>query len=115
MFDILSASTEEPQYPAPWAATPKQSFLASAGEMSAHLQRAGFSIIETRDQTSLALTFIEESIIRMNSGSEPPPLGLHLVLEPMFKAIIAGMRLNLAERRLAPTVIHARKKLRDNT
>ena len=109
LFDILSASTEEPQYPAPWAATPEQSFLASADEMSVHLQRAGFSIIEIRDQTSQALTFIDESITKMKSGGEPPPLGLHLVLGPTFKEIIAGVRLNLAEGRLAPTVIHARK------
>ncbi len=109
LFDILSVSTEEPQYPAPWAATPEQSFLASADEMSVHLQRAGFSIIEIRDQTSQALTFIDESITKMKSGGEPPPLGLHLVLGPTFKEIIAGVRLNLAEGRLAPTVIHARK------
>ena len=109
LFDILSASTEEPQYPAPWAATPEQSFLASAEEMSVHLQRAGFSIIEIRDQTSQALTFIDESITKMKSGGEPPPLGLHLVLGPTFKEIIAAVRLNLAEGRLAPTVIHARK------
>ncbi len=67
------------------------------------------SAVTTRDQTSQALTFIEESIIRMKSGSEPPPLGLHLVLGPTFKEIIAGMRVNLAEGRLAPTIIHTRK------
>ena len=30
LFDILSAGAEQPQYPAPWAATPEQSFLATA-------------------------------------------------------------------------------------
>ncbi len=39
----------------------------------------------------------------------PPPLGLHLVLGPTFKEIIAGARRNLAEGRLAPTVICTRK------
>ncbi len=109
LFDILSASTEEPQYPAPWAATPEQSFLASADEMSAHLERAGFFVIEIRDQTSPALTFIDESIAQMKNRGGPPPLGLHLVLGPTFKDIMAGMRQNLAEGRLAPTVIHTRK------
>ena len=52
LFDILSAGAEEPQYPTPWAATPEQSFLATADEMSAHLGGAGFSIIEIKDQTS---------------------------------------------------------------
>ncbi len=109
LFDILSASTEEPQYPAPWAATPEQSFLASADEMSAHLERAGFSVIEIRDHTSQALTFIDESIAQMKNGGGPPPLGLHLVLGPTFKEIIAGVRQNLAEGRLAPTVLYTRK------
>jgi len=109
LFDILSAGAEEPQYPVPWAATPEQSFLAGGDEMSAHLERAGFSIIEIRDQTSQALAFLDESIAQMKSGGEPPPLGLHLVLGPTFKEIIVGVRRNLAEGRLAPTIIHTRK------
>ncbi len=105
LFDILSAGAEEPQYPAPWAATPEQSFLATADEMSAHLERAGFSIIEIKDQTSQALAFLDENKI----VGGPPPLGLHLVLGPTFKEIITGVQRNLAEGRLAPTVIHTRK------
>jgi ubiquinone/menaquinone biosynthesis C-methylase UbiE len=108
LFDILSSGAEEPEYPAPWAATPEQSFLSSVDEMRAHLQHAGFSIIEIRDQTSLELAFVDESIANMKSGG-PPPLGIHLVLGPTFKEIISGTRRNLAERRLAPTVIYARR------
>ncbi len=109
VFDILSAGAEVPTYPAPWAATPEQSFLASADEMSAHLDRAGFSVVEIRDQTSQALAFLDESIAQMKSGGGPPPLGLHLVLGPTFKEIIAVVRGNLAEGRLAPTIISTRK------
>ncbi len=109
LFDILSAGAEEPQYPAPWAATPEQSFLATADEMSAHLERAGLSIIEIKDQTSQSLAFLDETIARTKSLGGPPPLGLHLVLGPTFKEIIAGVRRNLAEGRLAPTVISTRK------
>lgn len=109
LFDILSAGAGDPQYPAPWAATPEQSFLATADEMSAHLERAGFSIPEFKDQTSQALAFIDETIAQTEKLGGPPPLGLQLVLGPAFKEIIAGLRLNLAEGRLAPTVIHTRK------
>ena len=109
LFDILSAGAGEPTYPAPWAATPEQSFLATADEMSAHLERAGYSIIEIKDQTSQALGFLDENIARMKSLGGPPPLGLHLVLGPTFKEIIAVTRQNLAEGRLAPTVIYTRK------
>ncbi len=109
LFDILTVGDEEPQYPAPWAATPEQSFLATADEMSAHLERAGFSIIEIKDQTSQSLAFLDETITQMKSGGSPPPLGLHLVLGPIFKEIIAGTRRNLSDGRLAPTVIYTRK------
>ncbi len=109
LFDILSAGAGKPQYPAPWATTPEQSFLATADEMSAHLRRAGFSIIEIRDQTSESLAFLDENIARMKNLGGPPPLGLHLVLGPTFKEIMAGFRRNLAEGRLAPTVIYTRK------
>ncbi len=77
--------------------------------MSAHLERAGFSIIEIKDQTSQALAFLDESIAQTKKLGGPPPLGLHLVLGPTFKEIIAGVRRNLAEGRLAPTVIYTRK------
>ena len=109
LFDILSAGSEKPHYPAPWAATPEQSFLANADEMSAHLERAGFSIIEIRDQTAQALAFLDESIAQMKSRGGPPPLGLHLVLGPTFKTAIATVQRNLTEGRLAPTVIYTRK------
>ncbi len=71
LFDILSAGAEEPEYPAPWAATPEQSFLATADEMSAHLERAGFSIIEIKDQTAEALAFLDESIARTSAEADP--------------------------------------------
>lgn len=71
LFDILSAGAEEPQYPAPWAATPEQSFLATADEMSAHLERAGFSIIEIKDQTSEAIAFLDIKARRISSRSTP--------------------------------------------
>ena len=92
----------------PWAATPEQSFLATADEMSAHLERAGFSIMEIKDETSQALAFLDENAARTEGGG-PPPLGLHLVLGPTFKEIIAVTRRNLAEGRLAPTLIYTRK------
>ncbi len=109
LFDILSAGTDEPQYPAPWAATPEQSFLATADEMPAQLERAGFSIIEIEDQTTQTLAFLDENIARTKNLDGPPPLGLHLILGPNFKEILAGVRRNLAEGRLAPTVICTRK------
>ncbi len=56
-----------------------------------------------------ALAFLDENITRTRSLGGPPPLGLHLVLGPTFKEIIAGVRRNLAEGLLAPTVIYTRK------
>ncbi len=62
-----------------------------------------------KDQTSEAIAFLDESIAQTKSLGGPPPLGLHLVLGPTFKEIIAGTRRNLTEGRLAPTIIHTRK------
>ncbi len=109
LFDILSAGAGEPQYPTPWAATSEQSFLATVDEMSAHLERAGFSIVEIKDQTSQALAFLDHTLAQMKGLGGPPPLGLHLILGPNFKEILAGVRRSLAEGRLAPTVIFTRK------
>ncbi len=109
LFDILSAGAGEPQYPTPWAATSEQSFLATLDEMSAHLERAGFSIVEIKDQTSQAIAFLDHTFAQVKDLGGPPPLGLHLILGPNFKEILAGVRRNLAEGRLAPTVIYTRK------
>ena len=111
LFDIISAGTEEPQYPTPWAATSAKSFLATADEMSAHLERAGFSIIEIKDQTSQALTFLDQTFARIKSPSEgPPPLGLHLIMGPTFKESIENVQRNLAGGSLTLTLIHTRKQ-----
>lgn len=109
LFDILSTGAGEPQYPTPWAATSEQSFLATVDEMSAHLQGAGFSIVEIKDQTPQAIAFLDDTFARVKGLGGPPPLGLHFILGSAFKEILAGVRRSLAEGRLAPTVIHARK------
>ncbi len=61
------------------------------------------------DQTSQALAFLDENIARTRILGGPPPLGLHPVLGPTFKKIIAVTRRNFAEVRLAPAVIYTRK------
>ena len=87
----------------------ERSFLATAGEMSAHLERASSSGIEATDQTSSALAFLDENVARTKSLGGPAPLGLHLLLGPTFEEMITGLRRNLTEGRLAATFIHARK------
>ncbi len=77
--------------------------------MSAHLERAGFSIVEIKDQTSQAIAFLDDTFARVKGLGGPPPLGLHLILGPIFKEILAGVRRILADGRLAPTVIYTRK------
>ena len=110
IYDILATGAEQPSYPAPWASAPEHSFLATLDEMVAHLEGAGFSLVEARDRTQESIAFLDETLLRRREGGGPPPLGLHLVLGPDLPEILARARVDLAAGRIAPTILWARKE-----
>ena len=112
IYDIMAADGRpEVAYPAPWARTAADSFLATLGETRAALAAAGFAVLQEEDQSTQALGFLDTALARLGQSDGPPPLGLHLVLGPDVPVILKTQRPNLAEGRLRVVALLSRKSL----
>ena len=77
IYDIMGRSDAALDFPVPWAASPLESFLATADEYIAALEATGFEVEHVVDRSTFARQFF--SSLRQRTGS-PPPLGLHLLM-----------------------------------
>jgi SAM-dependent methyltransferase len=83
-------------YPMPWARDASTSFLLSAGETRAELERAEFQALLWRDDSQTVLDWFKATL------AGPPPSGpnLGLVLGAEFQAMTANLARNIRENRL---------------
>jgi SAM-dependent methyltransferase len=102
IYDVIAADGGPLVYPVPWSRGPKTSFLMTAVEMQAMLDRQGFKVHSWTDRTGAAIDWFSE--IQKQHGASAgaaPPLGLHLVMGPEFKTMAANLAQNLTEGRAA--------------
>jgi len=99
IYDVLQGPGGEMVYPTPWANDRSTSFLATPDEMRRLLEAAGFRIESWRDTTAAGRAFFEATLARV-AESDPPPLGLHLLL-PDFRPRAENVLRGLTEDRLA--------------
>lgn len=62
VYDILQGEGGRVLYPAPWASEPSISYLATPSEMNAHLEAAGFKILEETDSTQESYHWLKERV-----------------------------------------------------
>ncbi|MGH3912142.1 MAG: class I SAM-dependent methyltransferase [Pseudonocardiaceae bacterium] len=79
VYDIMQTGSGELSYPLPWAATPHTNFLASPQRYRELLSEAGLPVEVERDRGEFAIGFLRGMLTKI-AESEPPPLGLHLVM-----------------------------------
>jgi ubiquinone/menaquinone biosynthesis C-methylase UbiE len=103
MHEILAGPVQPILFPVPWAADASISFLRSAEDIRALLQRIGLMEIVWEDESQSSLTmFRERAAAAAAAGPTPlPPLGTHVSLGPGSVAASANVGRNLAEDRLA--------------
>lgn len=110
LYDVLAADSQpEIAYPAPWAKESSTSFLVTLDQMTGHLSNAGFDVAQSQDQSAAGLAFLDANIARAKEEGGPPPLGLHVVLGPVFKEIVPTMRRNFAESSVRLVAVLCRK------
>ena len=76
IWDVTDGAPGELDYPLPWADRPELSHLASADELRAVIEAAGFTVVRWNDLTEQAALFMENFL----SGA-PGPLGLHTFVD----------------------------------
>jgi ubiquinone/menaquinone biosynthesis C-methylase UbiE len=94
-FDVVSTS-EEPQFPLPWARTPATSFLMTAAATVEAIETAGFRTVTSQDDTEAARAWITQ--LRASGPPASPNLGV--AMGPEFAQVLANLGRNLLEGRL---------------
>jgi sarcosine/dimethylglycine N-methyltransferase len=76
IWDVTAGSPGKLDYPLPWANQPELSHLASAGQLRALVDAAGFAVVQWNDLTEPAATFMETLL-----SAPVGPLGLHTFID----------------------------------
>jgi MPBQ/MSBQ methyltransferase len=92
--EMVSKGVGEPHYPQPWASDPANSFLLTAEATQAKLTDAGLRVTEFEDVTSVALT---QQMARLDQAQQPDSLGVHILLGPDGRIILANSVRGLRE------------------
>jgi SAM-dependent methyltransferase len=93
--DVVAGTAGPLHFPVPWAEDPSISFLLTAPQTRAALERAGFRVAVFEDQSADAL--VQQ---RRRVAMPPDALGLHVWLGPDFPAKQQNTRRNLEEGRI---------------
>jgi sarcosine/dimethylglycine N-methyltransferase len=76
LWDVAAGSPGKLDFPLPWADQPELSHLASADQLRAVVEAAGFSFVHWNDLTGQAAPFME-TLLAVPAG----PLGLHVFID----------------------------------
>ena len=98
LYEIFAGSVARPHFPVPWADDPAISFLLPPEEARRLLGGAGFQELEWNDLTQRSTDLFRQLRAAAGQG-EPPPLGLHLIIDD-FAEKAANLLRNLEEDRI---------------
>jgi ubiquinone/menaquinone biosynthesis C-methylase UbiE len=99
---INAGSNGPPEFPVPWAAAPRNSFLATDEETRHDLVAAGFEILAFRDTTQEHLSVNADRLRKLETEALPP-VGVHLLTGDLYRRCLINS-LRAAEEGRARTV-----------
>lgn len=98
MHEILAGPNQPIRFPVPWARDGEASHLITSDRLAALLEAVGFRVLVWEDQFEESLAFFRRRLAA--AAGAPPPLGLHLLLGPDYRAMFANQVTNLEARRI---------------
>jgi len=107
--ELLRGAGPEPDYPTPWARSADTSFLATLDDTQRALQSAGFELGDTRVTLEENLAFGARSRAMVERGEKPPHRAVQLVHPEIARAAAANTARGMADGRLLPVELFARK------
>jgi ubiquinone/menaquinone biosynthesis C-methylase UbiE len=108
IYDVMQVGDDDLIFPVPWASDTSGSALAKPSAYREALKGAGFVLESEQDRTGFAKDFFAALAANQTAAAGPPPLGLHLVMGPETKTMVANMVQNIADGRIAPIEMIAR-------
>lgn len=101
IYDVAAGDGGPIHFPVPWASDPSASFLVAPGEMRVKMEGAGLEAVVWRDGTAEATEWFRRAVDRSSAGEPAPRLGLHLLMGPDWRVMVANQARNLAEGRVS--------------
>jgi SAM-dependent methyltransferase len=109
IYDLIKGDGGDVYFPVPWARTQATSFLSTADELAALLDRAGFEIVHWRNSTAEALKWFDQ-LAEQSSGSDGPLLRFSLLMGEDTRVMGWNQWRNVGERRVIPAQVLCRKR-----
>lgn len=110
LSEVAKGPGADPDYPTPWAGSARTSFLATPEDTRSGLERAGFEVGQLHDTVERALAFGARSRAMVERGEKPPHRAVQLIHGEMATIAIANTARGLAESRIVPIEVLARKR-----
>jgi ubiquinone/menaquinone biosynthesis C-methylase UbiE len=109
IYDVMKTGDGELTFPVPWATTATSSAVAEPAQYRNALQAAGFEVIAELNRRDFAVAFFDQLRAKTMAAGGPPPLGLHVLMGRNAPDKIQNMIQNIANGRIAPVELIARK------
>jgi ubiquinone/menaquinone biosynthesis C-methylase UbiE len=109
LSELAQGPAGAPDYPTPWARTAESSFLATPQQTREGLEAAGFAVSSLRETTEQALAYGARSRAMVERGEKPPHRAVALIHGELAQECMANVARGLAEARLVPIEVFARK------
>ncbi|HXI30288.1 MAG TPA: methyltransferase domain-containing protein [Vicinamibacterales bacterium] len=110
LSEIAKGSGGDPDYPTPWAMSARTSFLSTAGETRAGLEKAGFEVVQLRSTADAALAYGARSRAMVARGEKPLHRAVALVHGEIAPDTSANSARALQDGRIVPIEVLARKR-----
>jgi ubiquinone/menaquinone biosynthesis C-methylase UbiE len=110
LSELAQGPGPEVDYPTPWAGSARASFLSTPDETRSGLVEAAFDVVDLRSTLDEALAFGARSRSIVERGGKPPHRAVQLIHGAAASAAAANVARGLAEGRLVPIEVFARKR-----
>jgi SAM-dependent methyltransferase len=110
LSEIARGDGGEPDYPTPWAASARTSFLSTPEETRAGLRDAGFDVVELRSSADAARAYGERSRAMVERGGKPPHRAVMLVHGELARDAMANSSRAQQDGRIVPIEVLATKR-----
>ena len=110
LSEVAKGEGGELDYPTPWAASARTSFLSTPEETRRGLLEAGFDVIRLHSTLEQARAFGARSRAMVERGEKAPNRAVMLIHGEITTQVMANMSRGLSESRIVPIEVLARKR-----
>lgn len=102
VYDVMAIDGGRLGFPLPWSSTEATSHVSTPDEYREAAASAGMTLIAENNRRPYAIEFFDRMGAARTGSSEPPPLGLHLLMGPRFGEKIQNMAAAIRSNQVAP-------------